>query len=200
MQKPAIAVYFYNITDQVRSIDLASKFLRMRQKQEASLGQVALSEKLREPLEEHLYLLQHMLSSNLSGAAKDIIHKVITGTNLMFCLVNDILDFRSLEQGNFKKMIESFSPLQALEFTVSIFKNQAQLQSSPITLTVRPSTDGKIVAYGQSLAPATLPDQVIGDQVRLKQILANLLKNALKFCKGMPINVLVSYQRTKKLL
>ena len=46
----------------------------------------------------------------------------------MFCLVNDILDFRALEQGNYKNILESFSPLKALKFTLSIFKNQAQLQ------------------------------------------------------------------------
>lgn len=71
MSKPAIAVYFYNLTAQVKSIDIASKFLKVNQrKEQLCMGQVTMQEKFRSPLNSSLMLLQNLLGFNLSEQAK----------------------------------------------------------------------------------------------------------------------------------
>ena len=46
----------------------------------------------------------------------------------------------------------------------------------------------------------SLPKQLIGDHLRLKQVLVNLIKNALKFSYGKPVRVKTSYSREEKML
>lgn len=48
--------------------------------------------------------------------------------------------------------------------------------------------------------PAHLPETLIGDQIRLKQVLVNLTKNALKFSFGKPIKIQVNYDVDNQLL
>lgn len=47
---------------------------------------------------------------------------------------------------------------------------------------------------------SSLPDKIIGDQIRLKQILVNLTKNALKFAHGQPIHILAGYDTEQHVL
>ncbi len=45
-----------------------------------------------------------------------------------------------------------------------------------------------------------LPDQLFGDQIRLKQILVNLVKNAMKFSRAHPIHILAGYDKLESML
>ncbi len=45
-----------------------------------------------------------------------------------------------------------------------------------------------------------LPEQMFGDQIRLKQILVNLVKNAMKFSKAHPITILAGYDYGEEML
>ena len=47
---------------------------------------------------------------------------------------------------------------------------------------------------------SSLPEKIIGDQIRLKQILVNLTKNALKFSHGQPIHIFAGYDTEKHVL
>jgi len=50
------------------------------------------------------------------------------------------------------------------------------------------------------MAQEPLPLRLIGDEVRLKQILINLVKNALKFCRGGKIRVIMAFDEVNEML
>ena len=79
-----------------------------------------------------------------------------------------------------------FCPLEIFQFIISIFEQQAKVQQSTISLEVvnklqiRPNNPNQFTQYLQNL-PGKLPKKLYGDHIRLKQVLVNLTKNALKF-------------------
>jgi PAS domain S-box-containing protein len=88
----------------------------------------------------------------------------IAGSALLM-IVNDILEFSELEAGKTQLQSEPFSPEVLLDSAISI---------------VKASADQKGVALEVDIA-GPMPDLLVGDQDRLRQILLNLLNNAIKF-------------------
>jgi len=104
--------------------------------------------------------------------------------NLLLCLVNDVLDLKMIEEGVFKRQNEKFDPHETLNFVLNIFRQHAELQNSQLSLKVLSPTS-KLDPLQQLLricepTEPTLPKHLFGDQIRLKQVLINLIKNALK--------------------
>mmetsp|Transcript_23563 Transcript_23563/g.31595 ORF Transcript_23563/g.31595 Transcript_23563/m.31595 type:complete len:132 (+) Transcript_23563:1308-1703(+) len=127
---------------------------------------------------------------------------MISQVNMLVCLVNDILDRKLIELGQFETRREHFDPTKILRFIVSIFANQANLQGSSLSLhTVAPplGPNSHLELFLRD-SQRPLPDCLIGDQVRLQQVLVNLMKNALKFSRGRPIKILASYEPPKSIL
>ena len=80
-------------------------------------------------------------------------------------LVNDILDFAKIESGKIELENEAFNLHQFLAEIVHLFSHEAKRKSLSLT-----------VEYGKNV-----PDWIFGDFTRLRQILSNLISNAIKF-------------------
>ena len=59
--------------------------------------------------------------------------------NLLLYLVNDILDFKTIEENKFIKKTEIFSPKKTFEFIKSLFMPQAEMQNTQISIELLPS-------------------------------------------------------------
>ena len=112
-----------------------------------------------------------------------------------------------IEQGSFEKKRVLFDPLNTFNFVRSIFLTQAQVQGSNISLSiVEAPLDHEFEARNRGVFRTTadervkLPGQLFGDQLRLQQILVNLIKNALAFSIGQPIQILIAYEEPTQLL
>ena len=90
-----------------------------------SLNQMTLSHEFRAPLGSTLMLLESLLRSALDEAQKRIIVIVVSQINLLICLVNDILDLKMVQKGQFVPKNEWFSLREAINFVLSIFSQQA---------------------------------------------------------------------------
>ena len=112
-------------------------------------------------------ILETVLQNLAKEALRETICVVISQVNLLLCLVTDMLDLKLLEQGQFVARKETFKIADVFHFVIKIFEFQAKLQASTIVFESKGSTP--------------LPDSLIGDQIHLKQVLVNLIKNALKF-------------------
>lgn len=118
---------------------------------------------------------------------------VISQINLLLSLVNDSLDFKLIEESRFVAKKETFKIRDLLDFIKAMFVPQMQLVGNTFTARVEENENGEN-------ANQRMPNSLHGDQIRLKQVLINLVKNALKFTQGGAIEIATSYDAHKELL
>ena len=102
---------------------------------------------------------------DLGPGTRQHAERIRTAGAALLTVVNDVLDFSKLEAGQVEIVQQPFAPAALIDNTVSI---------------VRRSAEAKGLTLGVSFDPAT-PGWLLGDQDRLRQVLLNLLNNAVKF-------------------
>jgi len=106
-------------------------------------------------------LLETPLSEEQEGMAKTI---KISGDNLLM-IINEILDISKIESGNMRFEKTGFNLRELVRQTVDLFEPKAREKSLALEYTFSPD----------------ICEQLVGDPVRLRQVLLNLLGNAVKF-------------------
>ncbi|MBF0629065.1 MAG: response regulator [Magnetococcales bacterium] len=124
-----------------------------------------MSHEIRTPMNAILGLLELSLRQELEPRLKDYLTKTHASARSLLHLLNDILDFSKIEAGRLELHPEPFHLRQILDHINDLFHEQMR---------------EKRIAYRMEL-PDTLDFPLLGDGMRLKQILINLLGNALKF-------------------
>lgn len=124
-----------------------------------------VSHELRTPMNAILGMLELTLQENLTPVKRDYLETAKDSAEQLLLLVNDILDFSRLEAGRFELEPTAFNLRDLLDDVVK-------------TLSLRGYEKGlELVCHIRK----DVPGQVIGDPVRLRQILTNLAGNAIKF-------------------
>ena len=104
-----------------------------------------------------------------------------------------------IEQNRFVTKTQKFCPLETFQFIIRIFEQQAKVQQSTISLEVvhnlliPPSASPDPYIQVHDNFSGTLPEKLLGDHIRLKQVLVNLIKNALKFSYKKWVQIKVCY-------
>jgi signal transduction histidine kinase/DNA-binding NarL/FixJ family response regulator len=121
-----------------------------------------VSHEIRTPLSAIIGMAQHMEED---GLRENMVRRIRTSAESLMAIINDILDFSKIES---RKLTLDHSP----------FPLRATLHDAVETLRVRASE--KQLKLSLEVADDT-PDALVGDAMRLRQVLLNLLGNALKF-------------------
>jgi signal transduction histidine kinase len=173
------------IDDHPRNIDLKqTKILQALARQVVNQLELRLAKKVASELAKtkasFLATMSHEIRTPLNGilgcanilldTVKDKEHIKLTETitqcgHSLLKLVNDILDFAKIESGKIELENEAFNLHQFLAEIVHLFSHEAKRKSLSLT-----------VEYGKNV-----PDWIFGDFTRLRQILSNLISNAIKF-------------------
>lgn len=134
-----------------------------------------MSHELRTPLNGVIGFTRQMLKTALGTTQRDYMHTIERSANNLLSIINDVLDFSKLEAG--KQVLESIPfPLRAtLDETIVLLAPSAHEKGLELTV----------------LCDSSVPDNVIGDPLRLQQILINLLGNAIKFTERGTIDLRV---------
>ncbi|WP_170245117.1 ATP-binding protein [Pararhodospirillum oryzae] len=132
-----------------------------------------MSHEIRTPMNGILGLTDQLLEGNLGAAEAGRLQAIRDSAESLLTLLNDALDFSRLEAGRLTLDVQPLALAPLLTRTLDPF---------------RPEAVRKGVALGVTLAP-DLPAVVEGDGARLRQILLNLVGNALKFTAKGTVSV-----------
>jgi two-component system sensor histidine kinase BarA len=123
-----------------------------------------MSHEIRTPLNAILGFSKELRSDSLPPEKQEQVSIINAAADNLLNIVNDVLDFSKIEAGKLKLNNHPFSPNEMLEDMVSVMAKSAHLKNLEFVYNIEP-----------------LPEKLIGDSYRLRQILNNLLGNALKF-------------------
>ncbi|WP_291990469.1 response regulator [Candidatus Accumulibacter sp. ACC007] len=134
-----------------------------------------MSHEIRTPMNGMIGTLDLLANSPLTATQERWVHTAVSSSHALLEVINDVLDLSSIEAGKLRLREEEFSPAAVAEAAVALFSAAAA---------------GKRVRLFATLAP-DLPRRLIGDAARTRQILLNLLGNALKFTERGEISLSV---------
>jgi len=135
-----------------------------------------MSHEIRTPMNGILGYLELLSRTSLGSEQKEYISEAKSASELLLYLINDILDFSKIEAGKLTIEDTNFKLRTAVEDAVSVNIPKANEKHL------------KIHTYINS----NVPEEVIGDPARLRQIINNLVSNAVKFTNEGEISVKVS--------
>jgi PAS domain S-box-containing protein len=132
-----------------------------------------MSHEIRTPMNAILGFSKLLKLSDLTGQQRSYLHAINASGEVLLGIINDILDLSKIEAGRMHFEQQPFSVSAILQFLQDIFGAAAAEKHLEFTTLLGPD----------------VPDWVIGDAQKLRQVLLNLVSNALKFTHQGEVNV-----------
>ncbi|KAJ6745282.1 HISTIDINE KINASE CYTOKININ RECEPTOR [Salix koriyanagi] len=123
-----------------------------------------MSHEIRSPLSGVVSMAEILSTTNLDREQRQLLNVMISSGDLVLQLINDILDLSKVESGVMKLEATKFRPREVVKH---VLQTAAASLQKIVTLEGRVADD--------------VPIEVIGDVLRIRQILTNLISNAIKF-------------------
>ena len=130
-----------------------------------SLFLANMSHEIRTPMNGVIGFTNLLSKTGLDEIQAEYVNTINTSVNDLLIIINDILDFSRIESGKMELQTEVVNIRECLDYVVRLFSVAAKIKS--LNLECHVSKD--------------LPEHLIGDPLRLRQIISNLIGNAIKF-------------------
>lgn len=137
-----------------------------------------VSHEMRTPLNGILGMAELLAQPNLSAEQQSYVKAIDTSGKALASLIDEILDFAKIESGRIELLAEPFEISALVEGVAELLAPRAQ---------------GKGLEIATALAP-DLPQSLIGDPARLRQVMLNLAGNAVKFTQSGGVGVRTSWK------
>jgi len=143
-----------------------------------------MSHEIRTPMNAVLTLTNLCLRTDLSPKAHDYLNKINSSASLLLDIINQILDFSKIEAGKLELERTEFKLDELLGNVTTLFSERAREKGLTLTMDL----------------PATVPNNLVGDPLRITQVVTNLISNAIKFTDHGRISIVVRGQVTDQLV
>ena len=137
-----------------------------------------ISHEFRTPMNGILGMTELILDTEINPEQREYLEMVKTSADSLLRLLNDILDFSKVEAGKLELVDHEFALAPSLAETLQVMRFRAKQKGIELRWQVE----------------ANVPDRVIGDATRLRQVLVNLVGNAIKFTARGEVSVQVETQ------
>lgn len=181
--------YLVSAYNNMRSM-LANAFIKLEEEKEKAdrANQLKsdflanISHEVKTPMNGVYGMTTLLLRTKLDNKQKEFAETIQKSANHMLDLLNSILDFSKIEAGHLEKDEHNFELHELLNDVVALFKPAAEEKNLELNLVIE----------------SDIKHYVIGDSAKLKQVLSNLISNAIKFTPEGTITLKVSITNSTK--
>ncbi|MBR6329382.1 MAG: PocR ligand-binding domain-containing protein [Lachnospiraceae bacterium] len=137
-----------------------------------------MSHEIRTPMNAVIGMAEMALREELDETAKEYIEQIRNSGTALLAIINDILDYSKIESGKMEIITEKYDTLSLVNDMTNLVYDQIG-SDVEVVLDVMPD----------------VPAKLVGDDLRIKQILTNISSNAVKFTQKGQIKIGVHYNR-----
>lgn len=140
-----------------------------------------MSHEIRTPMNAVIGMAEMALRENVPERAKEYLYQIKTSGKTLLTIINDVLDFSKIESGKMEIMEEEYEILSVINDIINIVYTRIGDKNIEFLVDVNPQ----------------IPYSLIGDSIRLKQIIVNLTNNAVKFTPSGAVTLKIDYEDTE---
>lgn len=137
-----------------------------------------MSHEIRTPMNAVIGMADMALREDLPLVARDYINQIKSSGRMLLTIINDVLDFSKIESGKMDLVLEEYMPMSMLNDITNIIMTRIGTKNVELIMDIA----------------SDIPYMLLGDSVRIKQIIVNLANNAVKFTNDGKVELHIDYE------